>query len=260
MLITNYLTIYKVLGHQHSGPTSPLVYRKPEVMRNFYSADTYNQTTQSQRNRDSFPTGTNPPYSYVLGPKGGLLSSTTLLSGSGSSTANAAMGINILSDIDGGGTLTSNLALVVALAASLLGQASVSAAMTGKIEMAASLAGSGDITGSLKLISTIVADLTGGGSLVSNLRGTANMEADITPFTTLSPENLAASVWNALASQFNDVGTMGNKLNSAASGGVDYGALADAVWDEPVSGHTTTGTTGAELKKKLNTGTFIANS
>jgi hypothetical protein len=56
------------------------------------------------------------------------------------------------------------------------------------------------------------------------------MFANITGESALSPQNLAAAVWQALAAQYNDPGTMGNKLNLAASGGVDYDALAQAVW------------------------------
>ena len=44
------------------------------------------------------------------------------------------------------------------------------------------------------------------------------MQGEWTPYTELSPENLARAVWDALATQFNDAGTMGNKLNAASSG------------------------------------------
>jgi hypothetical protein len=37
------------------------------------------------------------------------------------------------------------------------------------------------------------------------------------------------SVWDATAANFNTAGSMGNKLNTASSGGVDYQALADAI-------------------------------
>ena len=63
----------------------------------------------------------------------------------------------------------------------------------------------------------------------TDLRGRLSMEGEWTPFTDLSPENLARAVWDALATQYNDTGTMGNKLNTASSGGVDLTALAAAV-------------------------------
>lgn len=69
------------------------------------------------------------------------------------------------------------------------------------------------------------------GAGATDLRGLLSMEGEWTPFTELSPEGLANAVWNSLAAQYNDVGTMGNKLNTASSGGVDLNALAEAVWE-----------------------------
>lgn len=47
----------------------------------------------------------------------------------------------------------------------------------------------------------------------------------------LTTDTIAAAVWQSLAASFADAGTMGQKLNNAASGGVDYGDLAAAVWN-----------------------------
>ncbi len=71
-----------------------------------------------------------------------------------------------------------------------------------------------------------VAGLSG----TADLRGILSMAGEWTPYTELSPENLARAVWDAVAAQYNDAGSMGNKLNTAASGGVDLNALAAAVW------------------------------
>lgn len=46
----------------------------------------------------------------------------------------------------------------------------------------------------------------------------------------LTTDTIAAAVWQSLAASFADAGTMGQKLNNAASGGVDYADLATAVW------------------------------
>ena len=47
--------------------------------------------------------------------------------------------------------------------------------------------------------------------------------------TELTADSLAAAMWLALAADYNDAGTMGNKLNTASSGGVDMDALAQAI-------------------------------
>ncbi len=120
------------------------------------------------------------------------------------------------------------------------------------LKLVVGLSGSGSITvtgsGALSLIvpfegTGAVCTFTGAG----DLKGRLSMEGSWTPFSELSPENLAASVWNAQATTFNTAGTMGAKLNTASSGGVDLDALAAAVWayatrtltSSPTSGLTT---------------------
>ena len=67
------------------------------------------------------------------------------------------------------------------------------------------------------------------GSLIPYAVG--NMVGFALPYTELSPQSLANAVWQAPANENNLAGTMGNKLNTASSGGVDLVALAEAVWD-----------------------------
>lgn len=97
-----------------------------------------------------------------------------------------------------------------------------------------------DGTGAFQLTGTnnlaLIVPFEGAGTVLTmgagatDLRGLLSMEGEWTPFTELSPEGLANAVWSSLAAQYNDAGTMGNKLNTASSGGVDYNALAAAVW------------------------------
>jgi len=70
------------------------------------------------------------------------------------------------------------------------------------------------------------------------------MSASITPFTELSPQNLAAEVWNSIAADFNTAGTMGNKMNSAASAGDP--------WTTSLPGSYTSGSAGYILGNRLN--------
>lgn len=60
---------------------------------------------------------------------------------------------------------------------------------------------------------------------IGNMIGTTDV------VTELTTDAIAAAVWNAIAASFNDAGTMGNKLNTASSGGVDMDALAQTVWE-----------------------------
>jgi len=70
-------------------------------------------------------------------------------------------------------------------------------------------------------------------------RAVGHLAGDITPYTTLSPENLAAAVWNAVAGDFNDTGSMGEKVNDAGS--------AANPWTEVIE----SGYTAAEILRVL---------
>jgi len=200
-------------------------------MRGYYGL-AQNSDVIEQVKRDGFPTGTNPPYSLVMGDKGGLLSATTTIAGTSSTTISMAMGLAAAADLTGSGTITSGLSLVIQLACDILASGTISASLVGKLEMAASLSGSGDLTGSLSLLAYCVSELTGSGTISATAFGTAGLSADISSSGTLSPESLAAAVWNAVAASFNTAGTMGAKMNSAASAGDPWstalpGAYAD---------------------------------
>ncbi len=75
----------------------------------------------------------------------------------------------------------------------------------------------------------------------TTVNATGNMQGSVTSFTPLSPESLAAAVWSALATDYNVANTMGNKLNLASSGGVDYNLLSQAVWTYSTRGLSSVG-------------------
>lgn len=187
-------------------------------MRGYYGKSQTDANIE-QIKRDSFPTGTNPPYTLVMGDKGALLSSTTTISGSSEVTSAMAMGLAAQSALTGSGTISGSLSLIIQLACDILASGDISASLVGKLEMASALAGEGDLTASLGLIAFVVSELTGSGTISGTFKGNASLSADISSSSTLSPENLAAAVWNSIAASFNTTGTMGNKMNSAASAG-----------------------------------------
>jgi hypothetical protein len=100
--------------------------------------------------------------------------------------------------------------------------------------MVATITGSGSVTATAQGLADLGAILTGQGVISANNTALMNISAVIVGYGDLTPEGLRDAVWNALASQYNTAGTMGNKLNSAASGGVDLSALADAVWQRAI--------------------------
>lgn len=196
----------------------------PHAMMGYFTNPDDNGTAEEIQ-KDSFPTATETPYSIVMAFKGGLLSANNSIEGIGELTPQSlAKGVAIATEIEGSGDLVNaSLSLIIQLAASILGEATLSASLVGKLEMASSLAGSGDLTSALSLIANVVTEMSGSGTIEATAFGTADMSATFSSSSTLSPENLAAAVWNSVAAAFNTAGTMGNKLNSAASAGDPWG-------------------------------------
>ena len=221
MLLNNYDIRNVSCGRQIGGTQNLWGRYNAPVFRNYYIGDNSNSSTDLA----CFHTGTQPPYSFMLSDKGGELSSTTLVTGEGDMvTPNLTKGIGIATDIAGSGDLIGpSLSLVIQLAVSILGEATLSASLVGKLEMASTMAGSGDLTSSLSLIANVVTEMAGSGTIEGVPFGIADMSATFSSSSTLSPENLAAAVWDSVAAAFNTAGTMGNKLNSAASAGDPWG-------------------------------------
>jgi len=282
MLIANYSYINQICGHNHSGVTNPIWIISPHRMRGYYGKSQY-EDIQEQIKRDSFPTGTNIHYSLIMGDKGGLLSATTTLNGgSGLTLGSLALGKDLSTTISGTGELAdSSLSLITSMAAAITALGVISgASLVGSVSLACSITSSGDISGSLGLISSMVSALIGSGDITSNLRGTSSLEADIfVNQSEATTQELAAAVWNALTSDFNASGTMGEAMAAAGSAGDPwitnlpgaYGSgsaghilgnllsnIPDSVWDEIIANHTTAGTMGKKLKDSLKTGDFIA--
>jgi hypothetical protein len=223
MLIANYSYINQICGHNHSGITNPCQFIRPHVMRGYYGKS-QNDDNIEQIKRDGFPTGTNIPYSIIMGDKGALLSATTTISGTSSTTIAMAMGLAAQSALTGSGDLTGGLSLIIQLACNILASGTISASLVGKLEMASALAGQGNLIASLNIIAFVVSAITGSGTISGTFKGNASLSADISSSSTLSPENLAAAVWNSIAASFNTAGTMGAKLNAASAAGDPWGA------------------------------------
>ncbi len=76
----------------------------------------------------------------------------------------------------------------------------------------------------------------------------------------LTPEGIRFAVWSSLATDNNITGSMGAKLNSAASWGVDYNALAQAVWEYSIRSLTTSWWLTPEQAQQLSDSIKITDS
>ncbi len=205
----------------------------------------------------SMPDGNYPPVCWKMPLKAGAITSRSRLIGVGGCVASGNLGYQIIAALSGSGTISDALGtLIVNLVADISGNGTISnAAMQAFLFALADLYGSGDITDAdLEAVGELISALTGTGVITSTLTGTGLLSADIKSYGDLTPEGLRDAVWNAIATSYNESGTMGQKLNSAAVGGVDYDALAEAVWDAEVSGRngTEAGKVLADIKSKTN--------
>jgi len=196
-----------------------------------------NRMMQSQTtNADEYyalPNGGYPSLTWFIPQKVGQIGSSNQIYGSGIPTATLAGGLAAASTLTGSGTISDGgLSLIADLIASLTGAGDLSppANLIAILNLYSDqLTGAGAIAATLTAYASVQADLLGEGTLSLTPYAVGELAADITGESALSPQSLAAAVWSALAAQYNESGTMGNKMNSAASGNIDYATLAAAV-------------------------------
>jgi len=191
---------------------------KPGGWYSFYMFDT-NNTTSPVKN-SSLPTGTQPPYSWILAIKGGELSSTTGLTGTGAIAPTMYISRALAATIGGVGAVEGSLSLLSQLATALAGVGALQGDMSLGLSLSTTLAGTGALTPTMSLLVGMIANLTGSGAITANLTGIARLEASIFVNSgTATVNELVEGVWSAVAANNNTAGTMGEKLNDAGSAG-----------------------------------------
>ena len=152
----------------------------------------------------------------------GFLDATGQLitSGSGSASMSITTNTPVL-------TASVNSEGVASFSISAAGALGAEANMVGEASLSFSVAGSMLPLDDSSPLRTGTAVFSISGSLVPYAIGHMVGTTDVA--TELTADSLAAAMWRALAADYNDAGTMGNKLNTASSGGVDMDALAQAI-------------------------------
>ena len=202
----------------------------------------------------AMPTGNNHPIAWRLPLNAGAISSRFKLLGACSISANGTYGLPLLANLIGSGGISQALGSIgMAIYADLTGSGGISQALGGLlVELAAALSGSGEISNAeILAFLNAIADLTGTGEVTEadllglgelmailegdgiiegTLLGNGELTADIKAYGELTPEGIRDAVWQAAALSFNDSGSMGELLNLAGTGGVNYNLLAQAVW------------------------------
>ncbi len=186
----------------------------------------------------SVPEGAFPRPVAILPPlvAGGMASDGSIAF---TASGNALAGGPVAGDATASFTQSGGLSLQVTLA----GDSTFTLTTAGGLALTIALEGDGTATltgaGGLSMIVPVSGAAIATLTAAANLKGNLSLSGDITPFTELSPQNLAAAVWAAVATDSNDPGTMGEKLNDAGS--------ASNPWTEVIE----SGLTAAEVLRLI---------
>lgn len=177
--------------------------------------------------------------SSVSGALGALTDVLAALSCNGSLTGYILGKLGASSSLSGNGNIIdADLDVIGVLLSDLAGVGNLSSGITGKKEMVSAVVGSGVVTNcDLKALAYLLSDLSGSTIVAAGIDSQGWITADITPYTDLSPENLARAVWEALSVDYNTPGTMGNKLNSAASAGDPWATALPGSYIDGTAGY-----------------------
>jgi hypothetical protein len=170
--------------------------------------------------KNSVPNGYAPGYSHTPAQKSGGMASYKELEASISNTALLVSGINVSASLDGAIAITqAQLDQIIDLISSISASISTTNAQLSAVaDLVASISASMSVTDAqLGAIVGLIASLSASISVSADNFATAALEADMSAQNELSPGALAASLWNAVASEYNAGGTMGEKLNTASS-------------------------------------------
>lgn len=140
------------------------------------------------------PMGYLAPGAWLLPQKGGAMSSHNRTTGVATATLTLVSGRNIAGTADGAATAAATLQLVVSMVASAAGIASVTGNVFAALGMVGSSAGSCTASAQKNALGWLSGSSAGSCTATLTRYATGRLYGSITPFTELSPENLAAAV------------------------------------------------------------------
>lgn len=204
-LLGNYTVYAKTCGRNYGGATTAA------VRSNFgTSGSIRNRFTASDWDRHSGTPQGNTFGAWLLPRAAGGLSAR--LTGTASTTFAGTGGRNGTATIEGTSSVTAAGQLVVSAVATIAGTATVAANVVASLAAVATINGLSDASAVLLAKGWAVATIAGEGACALTSYATGELAAEITPYTELSPQNLAAAVWAATQGDNDDDGTMGEAL------------------------------------------------
>ena len=196
------------------------VFERGGVARNFDSGE---HAVAGVTNKAAIPSGVRHPLAWKMGTKPGSMASANDINLSITQTASGALGLNGVTSIPisidfsqaAMGLVSQGVASITfsitTASPSIVGVLAGAASFTGmSFTVNPTLGAKSGLAASIPMTFTVNSTATAKGFMSANI---TNEGAAVTP------TSVAAEVWGTVAAAFNVAGTMGNKMNSAASAG-----------------------------------------
>lgn len=239
MLLGNYSVILK-------NPATFIGGTQVSNCRSAFNAMAQNRKRYYPETSGGLPTTTALPEGY-LAPNSWMipyeLGSMTIsnLNGTGSLSSLGVSGLGGVVTMTGEGILEASGGLLAGLEITMSGSGDLIALGGGLLEAIATMAGTGDLSGALGATAGLTVTMDGIGTLTASPQGTGEMVIEIyVNQSQATVDQIVAAVWSALAAEYNESGTMGQKLNGAGSAGDP--------WTTDLSAYNTADTAGKILK------------
>ena len=153
----------------------------------------------------------------LTGSLGALVSVLADLAGQGTVSGEGLAATFITSDLSGTSNVIAGITGAINIVANIVGNSSISTDIIGSWPMLSTINGSGALIGNINAAGILIAALLGSSTVaLADGVNPALISADISAIgEVLTSESVASAVWSALATNFNSVGTMGEKLNDS---------------------------------------------
>lgn len=249
MLLGNYSVILK----------NPATFIGGTLVSNCRSA--FNSMAQNRQRyypemSDGFPTTTALPEGY-LAPNAWMIPyeigsmTTSNLNGAGSLTGVGVTGLGGVVVMDGIGVFEATGGLLAGLEVTMAGAGDLELIGGGLLEAIVAMSGTGAFSAAIGATAGMTLTLDGVGTMSLAPSGTGEMVMEIfVNESQATVQQITDAVWSALAADYNESGTMGQKLNGAGSAGDP--------WTTDLSAYNTAYTAGKVLKDKLSEDNFLA--
>jgi len=168
--------------------------------------------------KSSVPAGRVHPTAWLMPITSGSMASK--ISSEFTLAGNGVMGLAAEGEISAEFTMTGNGGLIAGAVGAITAELAMSGSITAIAEAVGEISGELTMSGNIGALAGLSGAIEGTFTLAAIPYATATMSGDITSETaSLTAASIAATVWNALATEYNATGTMGEKLNGAGSAG-----------------------------------------